>query len=429
MDDASTHAARRSGARIRAGAAYLANFSLAKGVTFIGPAALGLLLSEQTYGALEFGLAVGPVAALVLTFGAPAAAMQIMLMRSGRRIADVLAIAALLCAAVSLTADAALLAIGAPPHFLVAAALVAIFGVQATALNYARASSWRIANLWIEHVPSSLVIAGAIGLMLVGRHNDIRAHAILYVASGIAIAIFSLLHIARRRGPDLAQRIREVVDVGLPIAATSLVGAWIASSGRIWLQLAGTPDGLFAYALSVRLATLFAIIIAIAIGAFSAELYKMPTRRFDPIGALLHASLFIGALAYVYFHPEIAAARMFAPEKAQTLAGQSVISLAAVQVYFLSFQPMIDMRIARARLAGRAMRATLVVAVASIALIAALRVVGLMTPEAIAIVVVLQQAAAAAAAYALLAVRGVPLRRTASVSLIGGFLLLAAALL
>lgn len=411
----------------QAAALYLVNFAGAKGITFFGFPALGLVLSAQTYGALEFSLAVAGIAGLVLTLGSPAAAMQIMLMRSDRRIVDLLAAVVVLCATLALVAAGALHAAGARLSFEIAAAMTAVYGLQVAALSYARASSWRIANLWIEHIPSLLTMTIAVLLVVAGRPDDLGAYSTSLTASAIAIACGAALVFARTCGPDGLRRMKEAVRVGAPIVAVTLGSVWIMSSARIWYQLFGDEDSLFAYAFSFRLATLPAIVATIVIGAFSAELYKMPTRRFDRIGALLTAALFLGSLAYMIAGPEVWIASRLAPAKARILVDHPLIVLAPAQVFFYASQPFLNMRVARARLALRATSATLAVVGLSMALIAALHAVGRLTPLTIAIVAVAQQAAALAASHVVLARRGVPLRRTATASVVGGLALVLAA--
>ncbi len=404
---------------------FLAHFSLAKGMSFFGLPALGLALGEQTYGALEFALAVGPVAALALTFGAPYAAMQILLMRVGRRIDDLLAVAVLACAVAALMAAAALRLAGAPRHFEIAAAATALFGLQAVALGYARASSWRIGNLWIEHIPSIAVMTAAVGLIGAGLRDDLGAYALLFAMSALAVAASAAAVFWRTRQPAFGERLRELARIGLPMASAALVGTWILSSGRIWLQIAGADECLFAYAYSFRLATFLTVIVALAMGAFSAELYRMPTRRFDRVYALMTLGLLAAALAYVAARPEVWAARRLSPAKARLLVEQPLVLLAPIQVYFLASQPLLDMRIARARLAGRAARATLTTALVCLGIVIVLHVLGHLTPLAIVVVAVAQQAAALAVGHLVLARRGLPLRRAAIATAAGAAALVA----
>lgn len=418
----------RAAGGARALAAYLAHFSLAKGLSFAAPIAFGLYLQENVYGALEFALAAAPVAALALTVGAPAATMQLMLMRSARPVLDVLAAATGGCAALATLALLLLMLGQAPAYLAVAAPMVALFGLQLAALAYARASSWRFANLWIEHIPSLLLVAIALGLAALGRVDRLEGFIAALAVAGLGVAAGGALLLRRTREPDLARRLLEAARVGLPIVAATLVGAWITASGRVVFQVANMEDALFAYAFAFRIASFVALANALAIGAFAAELYKMPSRRFDRIAALMTVILFLATVAYLALSPEQAVAGWVSSRKEAILAGQPAIRLAPVQVFFWAAGVLIDMRIARARLAGRATRAMIAISFAGAAVAALLWAGGWLNPIAVTLALAAQQGAAVAAGHALLARRGVPLRRTACATGAGAALLLALAL-
>lgn len=419
----------RAAGAARALAAYLAHFSLAKGLSFAAPIAFGLYIQESVYGALEFALAAAPVAALALTAGAPAATMQLMLMRSARPVLDVLAAATGGCAALATLALAPLALAQAPGYLAVATPMVALFGLQLAALAYARASSWRFANLWIEHIPSLFLVGVALGLAAFGRLDRVEGFVAALAVAAFGVAIGGAVLLRRTLQPDLAGRLAEAARVGLPIVAATLAGAWITASGRVFLQIANMEDALFAYAFTFRIASLVALANALAIGAFAAELYKMPTRRFDRVATLMIVILFLATVAYLALSPEQAVAGLVSPRKQAVLASQPAIKFVAVQVFFWAAGALVDMRIARARLAGRATRAIMAISLAGVALAATMWTNGPPGPAAVMLALAAQQGAAVAAGHILLARRGIPLRRTACATGVGGFLLLALAAL
>ena len=90
--------------------------------------------------------------------------------------------------------------------------------------------------------------------------------------------------------------------------------------------------------------TIIMLVTAVVIGAFSAELYKMPTREFDIATAALTAVLFVGALAYVGA-PELARAASALAMRTRSCDG--IDCACSCASFFLGSQLLVDMRVAR----------------------------------------------------------------------------------
>ncbi len=408
-------------------ASFLFNFSLSKLISFAGPIFLGLYLQTDVFGGIEFTWAIGPVAALVLTIGAPAAAMQSILVEDDNNVLDLLSAATALCAIAGLAATGVLLAWGASSHYLLASSAIGLFGLQASSLAYARASAWRIGNLWVEHMPTFVLLTCAILFSAIGAQNRMSAYICGFALISLATLLASLRLLGRTSSQDFVARITRSARFGLPVVAAMIAGVWIFGSGRVWFQLFGNEDGLFAYALSLRASTIIMLVTAVVIGAFSAELYKMPTREFDIATAALTAVLFVGALAYVAGAPELWLARRIGAGNADAILRQESIALVPAQAFFLGSQLLVDMRVARTGLAAAA--ATLSACVAGLFSLAAagLHGVGWSSSLALTILIIAQQAVALAASHTVLAWRRKALPLAGLVSGCGGLGLCVAA--
>ena len=406
--------------------AFLANFGLGKGIAFAGPIVLGAVLNPALYASLEFGLAVSLFAAMILTAGVPQSAMQLVLMRQGQVVNDLLSVAALAACCVALAALAGLSVIGAPQHWLIAASLVGIASAQQSGVAFARAHGWRNLNVWIDHAPTVATVVLALLLLALGYANSAVALVICLGALSAIIAVSAATLFRRTRSPDVWRRWSEAARIGLPMLGASLAGVWIISSGRIYLGLFRDADDLYAYAFTFRVASVLVLVHALVVTAFAARLYKMPTRQFDRIGSALIALLAVAAFAFIVAAPAYHAALWNSPAKAALLAQRPYAMLAAVQVFLWVSSAIIEMRVSRARVAGEALLATLGVSLAGAASVLALWHWGRLSLPAIMIVLLVQQATALGVQHFALARRGVPHRRMFLTSAAGCMTALAA---
>jgi O-antigen/teichoic acid export membrane protein len=398
----------------------LANFAVGKGLAFIGPIALGVLLSPAVYGTLEFALAGAQLIAMVATFGVPSAAMQLVLMRQGRKVVDLLGGTAAAVGLAALLAAGVLSGFGFELRWSLSAVFVSLCAAQQCGVAFARAYGRRNFNVWIDHAPTVAAVVIAVALAAIGKAGHLTLLVIATAGLGAVAASVAGAIAWRDLVPEFIRRMREASAIGLPMVGASLVGAWMVSSGRIYMGLFLSEDDVYAYAFTFRVASLLVLLHAVVVTAFAAQLYKMPTRRFDPIGALLVGALAIGALFLILVEPERLAVGWFSPAKAALLTARPGLALVAAQVFFWVASATIEMRVARARGAGGALRMNLIVALCVGTALLLWRHYGAIGFSGLTAALLAQQAAGCAAQYASLIQRGVTPRKTALVTLFGG---------
>ena len=408
---------------------FLANFAVGKGLAFFGPIALGVLLAPAVYGTLEFALAGALNIAMVATLGVPSAAIQLVLIRQGRKVVDLLGGTAAVVGLAALLAAGALFVFGFALRWSLCAAFVALCAAQQCGVAYARAHGRRNFNVWIDHAPTVAAVVIAAGLAAIGKGGDLQA--LLFAVSTLgAVALTIAVAIARRDlAPAFIRRTREAATIGLPMVGASLAGVWMVSSGRIYMGLFLSQEDVYAYAFTFRVASLLVLLHAVAVTAYAAHFYKMPTRRFDPIGASLVGALAIGALLLILVAPERLAIGWFSPAKAALLTARPALALIAAQVFFWVASATAEMRVSRARAAAASMQLNLIVSLCVGAALLLWRHYGQIGFGGLTAALLAQQAAGGAAQYVSLFQRGVTPRKTVFVTLIGGAVVTVTALL
>ena len=407
-------------ARDRSFALFLANFAVGKGLAFFGPIALGLLLAPEVYGQLEFALAGAQIAALAATLGVPSAAMQLVLMRIGRSVTDLLAGVAAIIGILSVAAAVLLPVAGLAQRFALLAAFSCLCAMQQSGVAYARAHNLRNFNVWIDHAPTVSAVGLAAGLTLFHVGIDV-VHMTRATATLGALAVVATGLIAwNNRAGDFAARLFEASAIGLPMVAASVVGAWMISSGRVYAGTLLTENDVYAYAFVFRVASVLVLLHAVIITAFAAQLYRMPTRRFDPIAAVLIAVVACGALALIVVQPERLAAAWVAATKAQLLAERPALSLVPLQVFFWIAGALVEGRVSRARRAGRGAVLNASVALVGAVTIAGVYASGTMRFQTLMIVLTGQQAMACGVLHWVLWRRRLLLSRTVTTTTIAG---------
>jgi O-antigen/teichoic acid export membrane protein len=416
-------------ARDRAFLFFLLNFAVGKGLAFFGPIALGVLLSPTVYGGLEFALADAQLAAMITTFGVPAATMQLVLMRQGRTTVDLLGGVAAAVGFGTLLAAGGLWAFGAELRWSLVAAFVALCAAQQCGVAFARAHGRRNLNVWIDHAPTIATVVIAAGLAGVGKAGDLSYFVGATTALGCVAAGTAAMIVRRDLAPDFIPRLRDASAIGLPMVGAALVGTWMVSSGRIYVGLLLSEEDVYAYAFTFRVASLLVLLHAVVMTAFAAPLYKMPTRRFDPIGAVLISALAIGALALILIAPERLAIGRFSPAKAALLSARPALALVAAQVFFWVASATVEMRVSRARSASIVLRWNLAMALSCAAALLLWRHFGQIGFCGLAAMLLAQQAAGCAIQYAALFAARVPPSKTIVATLLGGAGVAGAALL
>ena len=398
-------------------------------MAFLGPIALGVLLAPAVYGTLEFALAGAPLIAMVATLGVPSAALQLVLMRQDRKVVDLLGGTAAVVGIAGLLAAGALWVFGFELRWSLCAAFVALCAAQQCGIAHARAHGRRNFNVWIDHAPTIAAVVVAAGLAAIGNGGDLQA--LLFAVSALGTVAMTIAGAIARRdlAPQFIHRMREAAAIGLPIVGASLVGAWMVSSGRIYMGLFLSQEDVYAYAFTFCVASLLVLLHAVAVTAFAAQLYKMPTRRFDPIGASLVGALAIGALLLILVAPERLAIGWFSPAKAALLTARPAVALIAAQVFFWVVSATFEMRVSRARGAAVSMQLNLIVSLCAGTALLFWRHYGQIGFGGLTAALLAQQAAGCAAQYGSLIQRGVTPRKTVFITLIGGAVVTVTALI
>lgn len=406
---------------------FLANFGVGKGLAFFGPILLATLLAPRVYGMLEFALAVGQIGGLILTAGVPAAFMQIALMRIGRRVMDLLASAAAIGGGLALAAAALAAFFGAEAKWILCAVFSCLSVMQQSWAAYARAFNRRNFNVWIDHIPT--VAAVAIALMVTpfskGDTTGPLAAA-TWILSGVGVGISA--YIAWKNiGDGFLSRLREAIVIGVPIIGASVLSAWLVSSGRVYIGLLLGDDDVYAYAFTFRVSAVLVMLHALVITAFAAQLYKMPTRRFDKVAAQLIGLVGAGALILILASPERWITTRTAPQNLPLIEARPAIALVALQVFLWISAAMAEGRIARARRAGESARLNVLILGAGALTLLLLWATNLLRFDLVMIVLLLQQAAGCVVAHVVLYRRRVPLRISAATTTVFATILLVCA--
>ena len=409
--------------------AFLANFGLGKGIAFLGPIGMGALLDPAIYGALEFGLAVSLFAAMILTGGIPYSTMQLILMRQGRSLNDLLALVTLMACGTGLFLVSVFSIAGAPARWLAAASLVGIASAQLSGVAFARAYGLRNLNVWIDHAPTIAAAVLTVLLMTISSTRNTSIMVAWFSALTLIVIAAATIIFTRSRQKDIAFRLREAAGVGLPMVGASLVSGWVISSGRVYLGVSNDASDIYAYAFTFRVASVLMLLHAVVGTAFAARLYKMPTRLFDRVGAAMISVLAGASVLFIFATPSYHLALWTSPEKAALLAQRPFAVLAVAQVFFWGAGAIIEMRVSRARLAFSSLSAMLALSLGVAACLSTAWITGWLSFSVVMIFLAIQQMGAVFIQHALLVRRGIPHRRMGIATLAGGAFVIAAAAL
>jgi hypothetical protein len=407
--------------------AFLANFGLGKGIAFFGPILLGLILSSNLYSGIEFGLSVAQLGSMVATAGIPYATMQLVLIRRGRRVIDLLAVTTAAASAIALIILPVAGTLGAAPHWMLAIVLLAVCTHRECGVAFARTYGRPNLNVWIDHAPTLAIVAVAFGLAVIGRRDDIATTITVLIVLDVLVIAKALRILWRERGPGILARLKEASAIGLPMLGTALIGTWMMSSGRVYLGLLLWDADVYAYAFTFRVMSSLVVLHGIVITAFAAQLYKMPSRKFDPIGASLIGVLAAATVLLILIAPELHLAAYASPAKLAILQNRPATALVGAQVFFWVAGATVEMRVARARLASVTFRLNVMVTLSGIAVTVGLWNLSHLDFAAVAIILLIQQIAGCATQHWTLCSRGVPLRRTMIMTLAGGAAVVATA--
>ena len=408
--------------------AYLGHFLLSKGIAAVGPLLLAALLPATVYGGIELALSLGAWLSFLLGLAVSTALPQMTLRRNPIYATDVLALVGVAHGVLFTGTAVIALGLGTAPIIPLIAAMSFVVTAQSYLSIHFQTTSKRDAAAWTSSL--SILTATLFGLLVWGigaASLDSLALSLTLTAGVMTIAAGQIF--ATVRHPGLVDRLAQALRIARQFLIFGLVTTWIASSGRLILGWLFALETVAIYSFDFRLASLVLIMHQLlSIGAF-ASLYSMRTRQFDRL-----ASIYLGAVALL-----LLAATLLFPWLLPHLALQAISPMrrgeavamfpaVALQVFGWLAAGAIEMRVNRARRVGRATVLIAFVAIATLALLLALRTFGGLDAIVAARVFALQQCAVALALIAALASRGLYLRRLTFVLVASAALLLAAGL-
>lgn len=404
----------------RAALVFLPNFALAKAVIYLLPLAIAALAPPDIYGGFELSLSIGLLFATFVA-GPPLAGInQAYLVKGERRFADQVWLVLFAGCALALLLGAIAAVAARDPIVFVVAASLGIAMLHNGGAQALRTLSRRNLVAWVDG--TSVILSGAVivALMLLFPRPSLTQLGWGYYLVAVVGALGTGFMLLRTRRPGLLASVRQATKVGLPITIAGLFAFWLAVSGRIVVGLAN-EQALPVYGVAFRLAGLALGIHQLASTAMFARLYGARTREADRLFslfffavALLCAAIAIGG-AFLPGLVPIAAIEASSPE-----TFRRVLALAALQTFFWIGFSLLQMRINRAGLAGRALKPTILVT--TIGAAATFAIAWLTGGDVVAIswAIGLHGAVYFFTYAFLLARRGLPHRRTMTIGAAGG---------
>ena len=393
----------------RRGVVFLAHFGAAKALAYFGPLALAALLPPLLYGAIEMALSIALLIALAASLGLSAAAPRLMLRGNPSPVVDLLAAHVAIAGLLLLVLGALSWAAG---RTLVTLALaLTVVTLAASALSaLARSRSLRDRAVWADGLAPIAATALGVTLFSLGQlRPEAMAVAAAMMAGVIVAAAAALAKISRK--PDFTSRYRRAVALGLPMLAYAGLAVWMAVGGRILIGAASGAADVALYAFEFRVASMLLIVHSVLSVGLFARVYKMRTRLFDRLGALYLLFVgFVGLVLCAWF------ARFEQWIPTQAMAGDNVavaraiFPLVVVHAFGWNASALLESRINRFGLAGRATVASALIVVVSLL---AARTLSGPRLEGLCVLLALQWMAHNAAQLAVLASRGLWMPRVA----------------
>ncbi|MGD9827798.1 MAG: hypothetical protein AB7E70_08805 [Hyphomicrobiaceae bacterium] len=392
---------------------YVANFGLAKGAAYLGPLLLAMLLAPEVYGAIEIALSIGLLAAPLLTFGIASAVPQLALVGRTVPVRDLLgATVAALGLALICIAGLSVLA-GLPAIYALAALTTGLAVAQGALSSYCRTFSLRNAAVWADGLALLTATAAGVVATLAGR-PDVATLAVLYAVVSVLVVAAAGRVASDAAVDDLNGRLRQAMTIGLPMLGFALVTIWLAVSGRILIGFFLSVDAVATYAFSFRVASVVVIVHSLLMTGLFARMYTMRTRAYDRQASIYLAAIagISGALALVYPFA-LGLVETKAVRADQHALAVSIYPVVALQVFAWIASAALEVRINRARLAGRATVGSIAVAAVGLAAMAAIWQLGALSLRTAVLCLAAQMLAVAGIQLALLARRGLVMPRTA----------------
>lgn len=407
---------------------FLANFGLSKVAIYAIPLLIAAVAPAEVYGAIEFGWAFALLAVAVI-FGAPLGGVnQRYLVQKDRRVADELALTAAVGGTIALLLWAGAETWGASPEWAVALASLGVATLHNIASTLFRMRGDRVRTAWFDG--TATIVAGLIvgGLWLTQPTMTVRGLGIAYALAAAGIAAGGLALFLWLREAGLIDRVVRSWTIGVPMIVGGILAMWLGVGGRM---IVGFVDTSFvaAYSVMFRVAGLALGIHQLAITALYARLYGARTREADRLFLPFLAGVgALTALIALAAPPLVHLVGFEALHDGGEPMFRKALPIVCIQVFFWIAFAMLQLRINRSGLAGRAIWPILWVTLLGIAAILAssrlfsLGLVGLCWGIA------LHSAAYFIAAWMVLARAKLPHRKVGQCALVFGILLTAIAL-
>lgn len=407
---------------------FFANFAAAKAGIYLVPLGIAAFASAAVYGAVEFGWAVALMAASVLTGAQFGGINQRFLVHRDTRVDDELALWTALGGALAVALWGAGSVAGLPLPWQVALASVGVAVIHNAASTRARMRGQRVLTAWADGTATFAAGGLILALFAAGLAGSVQAVAGGYAALAALGAAAAGGWFVARRGEGLRGRMARSWQLGLPMLANAVLATWLGVYGRILIGLFAA-EAVAAYGLMFRIAGLALAVHQLAVTALFARIYAARTKAADrmltPFLAVVAALLAVLSLTAPIAVPML-------PINALDQAGNrlfaAIFPIVALQVFFWIAFAMLQMRINRAGLAGRAFVPMLLVTLAGTGLTLATGWLSGGNLAAMCWVIAAQSAALFGIEWAVLARARLPHRRIGWTALGGGLVLTAAAL-
>lgn len=414
----------------RSVALFLTNFGAAKLAAYAGPLVLARLLDPIAYGGIEFGLSVATFAAGLLSLGVPGALPQMTLLRRAMPLLDILAASVAIPGALSLLVAVVLMLLGGSNKTIYAlASICTVLALAQGALSiYCRTYSLRNLAAWSDGAGNLIVVAVGLIAFVVGKPT-LPTIAAGTAVCAVLVVIFASVITVWLRKPALDERFRAALRFGAPVLLQSLVIVWCVVSGRIYLGSFLDPQAVALYGASFRIASALLLVHAMLAIALFAKLYAMRTREYDRFLSLYFLFLTVIGLVMIVVFPQLVP-RLSLRAVQSVPEAVTLFPVVLLQVLAWGGSASIELRVVRARRAGRAALGIAVVAAGFAAVMFCAAWNGLLTVKVVTWLSALQMIACVMTQFLVLWRRGLRMPRTmlafvCGIALIGGLALTA----
>lgn len=278
------------------GLVFLSHYGAARLLAFIAPLALVRAMDPDAYGAFEFALSAGILAATLLQLGAPTAITRGHIVDGREQPHFALAAAALLASLGGAAAAWWCWSTQAPAHWLLAALVVPLFAAQLSLSAFARMTARRNLSPWMDNL--ALLALALVGAALWGLWRAPTVTELLWAALGFSAlsSVGALVVLARLRRLAQLKAIGQAFWRGPSLLAMSLVGLAFMMGQRSVSGLILPLEALVGYSLATRVSMILAVAYQVVSIGFYRNMFAMEIRRFDRLFAAFLALLTVGAV-------------------------------------------------------------------------------------------------------------------------------------